>query len=782
MSIKDKLDSRLEEIYLGNLGTVESDLTLPNRTKGGSWIDWKSSNTAFLEHNGKVHRPRCSEGNQTVLLKATVKESQEIFSKEYKVTILAVPRERTFIRQFPMRFYIQVNTQFQLPSCVILELEDGIVSLPVCWENTGVVQVQEEAVYEVIGDLDMKDSKAINSDESFEMKYLIKNQPQKVKAHVIGAKESSLPQTKTPIKKVYEVPKSQVKLLGDDKFVQDIQRMLTYILSFHVDSLLYSFREAAGLPTKGGDPMLGWDAPESNLRGHTTGHYLSSIALAYEMTKDSRLEKQACELIHGLEAVQKKYTTISEAYVGYLSAYTIEQFEGLESGETYPTVWAPYYTLHKIMAGLLDCYQVFNNDTALSIVKQIGVWIYRRLSGFSKEQLNKIWSIYIAGEFGGINETLAELYLITGEEMFLKAAKLFDNDTLIYPMAIDIDILGGIHANQHIPQVIGVLKMFEATNKVELYQASYHFWDMVHSHHTYAIGGVGNTEMFHNPDCIGGELSEKTAESCCSYNMLKLSRKLFEYQPSAKYADYYEQVLLNHILANSCMEHGGMTTYFMGMQPGAQKNYHAAENTCCHGTGLESKFRYSEGIYFASANEIYVNLFMNAALHMEDGFVINQVVENEKRNQIRIEVIKGIGEVRTIKIRIPGWCNGEFEILHCKNKGNISVEDSYIVIREDWEADDYIQVRFSSSLRILRPKDTRDLFSIFYGPFILALLDESDDFIEFPQSQEDLIKSIRQIDDLSFQIDEYELKPLYQVVDEKYHIYMKNDDKEKQNG
>ena len=782
MSIKDKLDSRLEEIYLGNLGTVESDLTLPNRTKGGSWIDWKSSNTAFLEHNGKVHRPRCSEGNQTVLLKATVKESQEIFSKEYKVTILAVPRERTFIRQFPMRFYIQVNTQFQLPSCVILELEDGIVSLPVCWENTGVVQVQEEAVYEVIGDLDMKDSKAINSDESFEMKYLIKNQPQKVKAHVIGAKESSLPQTKTPIKKVYEVPKSQVKLLGDDKFVQDIQRMLTYILSFHVDSLLYSFREAAGLPTKGGDPMLGWDAPESNLRGHTTGHYLSSIALAYEMTKDSRLEKQASELIHGLEAVQKKYTTISEAYVGYLSAYTIEQFEGLESGETYPTVWAPYYTLHKIMAGLLDCYQVFNNDTALSIVKQIGVWIYRRLSGFSKEQLNKIWSIYIAGEFGGINETLAELYLITGEEMFLKAAKLFDNDTLIYPMAIDIDILGGIHANQHIPQVIGVLKMFEATNKVELYQASYHFWDMVHSHHTYAIGGVGNTEMFHNPDCIGGELSEKTAESCCSYNMLKLSRKLFEYQPSAKYADYYEQVLLNHILANSCMEHGGMTTYFMGMQPGAQKNYHAAENTCCHGTGLESKFRYSEGIYFASANEIYVNLFMNAALHMEDGFVINQVVENEKRNQIRIEVIKGIGEVRTIKIRIPGWCNGEFEILHCKNKGNISVEDSYIVIREDWEADDYIQVRFSSSLRILRPKDTRDLFSIFYGPFILALLDESDDFIEFPQSQEDLIKSIRQIDDLSFQIDEYELKPLYQVVDEKYHIYMKNDDKEKQNG
>lgn len=782
MSLKDKLDSRLEEIYLGNLGTVEADLHLPVRTKEGICIDWKSSNTAFLEHNGKVHRPKSREGNQTVLLQATVKENHEAASKKYEVTILALPRERTFIRQFPMRFYIQVNTQFQLPSCVILELEDGVVSLPVHWENTGVVQVQKETVYEVIGDLDMKDSKGINSDESFEMKYLIKNQPQKVKAYVIGTKKSCLMQTKAPIKRVHEVPKSQVRIQGDDKFVQDIERMLTYVLTFHVDSLLFSFREAAGLPTKGGEPMLGWDAPKSNLRGHTTGHYLSSIALAYEMTKDDRLEKQANELINGLEEVQKKYTAISEDYAGYLSAYTIEQFEDLEAGESYPTVWAPYYTLHKIMAGLLDCYRVFHSDTALSMVKQIGEWIYRRLSGYSKEQLNKIWSIYIAGEFGGINETLAELYLITGEEIFLKAAELFDNDTLFYPMAIDIDILGGIHANQHIPQVIGALKLFEATNKVELYQASCHFWDMVHSHHTYAIGGVGNTEMFHNPDCIGSELAEKTAESCCSYNMLKLSRKLFEYHPSTKYADYYEQVLLNHILANSCMEHGGMTTYFMGMQPGAQKNYHGAENTCCHGTGLESKFRYSEGIYYTSANEIYVNLFMNAALRMEDGFAINQVVENEKRNQIHIEVLEGIGEERTIKVRIPGWCDGEFEILHCKNKSNISVEDSYIVIREHWIKDDYIQVRFSSSLRILRPKDTRDLFSIFYGPFILALLDESDDFIEFPQSQEDLIRSIRQIDDLSFQIDEYELKPLYQVVDEKYHVYMKNDDKEKQNG
>ena len=142
MSLKDKLVSRLEEIYLGNLGTVEADLPLPVRTKEGICIDWKSSNTAFLEHNGKVHRPKSREGNQTVLLKATVKENQEIVSKEYQVTILALPRERTFIRQYPMRFYIQVNTQFQLPSCVILELEDCIVSLPVHLDNTVLVQVQ----------------------------------------------------------------------------------------------------------------------------------------------------------------------------------------------------------------------------------------------------------------------------------------------------------------------------------------------------------------------------------------------------------------------------------------------------------------------------------------------------------------------------------------------------------------------------------------------------------------------------------------------------------------
>lgn len=617
-----------------------------------------------------------------------------------------------------------------------------------------------------------------NGSESYEIKYLIKNRPQKVIAHVIGLPADTFAGTGVSEKKAIEALKSQVKLKDDGKFTQDIKRMLDYILSFQTDSLLFNFRAAAGLPTGQAKPMSGWDAPESNLRGHTTGHYLSATALAYEITHDNRLRRQADEIINALDEVQRTYTKISEAYAGYLSAYPIEQLIGLEAGEKYPAIWAPYYTLHKIMAGLLDCYRVFKNNTALCIVRQMGLWIYRRLSKLTKQQLNKMWSVYIAGEFGGINETLAELYLLTGEEKFLITAKLFDNDTLFYPMSINMDTLGGLHANQHIPQIIGALKLFEATKKPELFDVASNFWEMVYEHHIYAIGGIGNTEMFHNPDCISKELSEKNAESCCSYNMLKLTRMLFEYDPSSKYADYYERVLLNHILSVSCPQYGGTTMYFTGMQPGARKNYQTPENTCCHGTGLESKFRYNEGIYYISSDEIYINLFINSVLNIENSFMINLTVKNKGRNQICIKIEQSDQKQHTLKIRIPAWCNGVFEILHSKGTDNIKTEDNYIAIRKNWKTGDYIHVKFSSPLRLEYPKDSKNLFSIFYGPLILALLDEAEDYITFDQSQEELIGCIKQTDELTFKLNGYELKPLYQVVDEKYHIYMKHNDKE----
>lgn len=770
---KRKLEEGLEEIYLGNLSTVESNLRLPERTRQGLNIDWHSSDTALLEHDGRIHRPDSKEGNRRVFIRAAVHKGGVAAFKEFEVTILALPRKRAFVRQLPMEFEAAVSTEFQIPGCAMLELEDGMVCLPVKWERGGRVSVAERKIYQVKGILDIHEPQAAAGDDSYEFKYIIENQPKEVTAYVVGT-EKEYPDSELPEKKVHGLDGRQVYLTGNDKFSQDAERMVRYLLSFSPDSLLYNFRAAAGMPLGDSAAMRGWDAPESKLRGHTTGHYLSAVALAYEMTGDGRMKQRAEELLDELEKIQKKFTERSKEYEGYLSAYGIEQFEDLESGMSYPGVWAPYYTLHKILAGLLDCYRAFQSEKALLTAVNIGNWVYNRLSVLDKERLDKMWSLYIAGEFGGMNESLAELAIITGNEKFLKAARMFDNDTLFYPMLRKVDVLGGIHANQHIPQIIGALKLFEATGEGRFLEIADNFWEIVQKHHIYAIGGIGNTELFQNPDCIGSELSEKNAESCCSYNMLKLTKKLFEYKPSVKYADYYERVLLNHILANSCMEHGGKTTYFMGMQPGAKKNYALVDNTCCHGTGLESKFRYGEGIYYEYEEGVYINLFINSGFKTQAGFALEQSVENMERSRIRITVKESDEKERTVKIRIPIWCGGKYEIFCPFGKEKICEENGYIAVRGGWRADDEIRVDFHCFFKMEHPKDRPELFTVSYGPFILALLDDKKDFIEFPQSEEVLLKEIKKQEGLTFSMNGYHLKPLYQVIDEGYHIYMKS--------
>lgn len=292
--VKNKvvLESCLEEIYLGNLGTVETDLILPAKTKDGISINWQSSRPSILEHNGKVHRPESKDGNQTVVLKAVAGEGNAVISKEYQVTIVALPVERLFVRQLPMEFGSKINTQFRLPGCAILELEDGTVSLPVRWEQDGIVQVEEERTYRITGKLEEQETKRLSCGDTYEMKYRIRNAPPLVTAYVTGLPDESYTEPEVPVRKVCEAQRCQVKLQKDGKFTEDVDRMLDYILSYKADSLLYNFRQAAGIPVSGVKPMLGWEAPESNLRGHTTGHYLSAVALAYEVTKDERLEKK----------------------------------------------------------------------------------------------------------------------------------------------------------------------------------------------------------------------------------------------------------------------------------------------------------------------------------------------------------------------------------------------------------------------------------------------------------------------------------------------------------
>ncbi len=782
MGVKDVLKESLEEIYLGNLGTVEADLVLPGKTRAGKRILWESADTELLEHDGKIHRPASEAGNRTVMLKATVTDGSHYVSKEYAVTILAALPERKFIRQLPMVFYRPLYSEFCLPDCVMLELEDGIVSLAVKWEQDGKVIVDREERYEIRGEINRRDVGGFCDAASYEIKYRIRNCPKQVTACVIGIQKEKTDEEKPVLKKATAARAWQVKVNGRDKFSQDMQRMKQYLLSIPAESLLFAFRAAAGLPTGGAKPMAGWEAPESNLCGHTMGHYLSAIALAYQDTGEGALKERAGELLAELERIQEKFSKKSEAYNGYLGAYTAEQFDALEAGERYPKVWAPYYTMHKIMAGVLECYHTFKFETALRIVTRMGLWVHHRLSGLTKEKCNSMWALYIAGEFGGINETLAELYQITGDNRFLETARLFDNDTLFYPMSVKVDVLGGMHANQHIPQVVGALKLYEVTGEKFFYDVAENFWNLVCRHHSYSIGGVGNTELFRNADRIGSELSEKNAESCCSYNMLKLTARLFEYEPESKYGDYYERVLLNHILANSCEKYGGATTYFMGLQPGARKNFALTENTCCHGTGLESKFRYGEGIYYTADDTVYVNLYLNSVFTAEDNFIISQEIVNHTRNRILIRVEQKDEKERTVKIRIPKWCRhrftveGDVEGLPCRE------EEGYLSLRKVWKNKEQFFITFSCFPYLLHPKDDPALFSVFYGPFVLALLSDSTEFIRFDYDEKELTEHIHRIGELLFELDGWRLKPLYQIVDERYHIYMRMKGKESYDG
>lgn len=291
---------------------------------------------------------------------------------------------------------------------------------------------------------------------------------------------------------IFPFPMNQVTLQsGTAPFTGNRDREYAYLLFLDNDRMLYNFKVTAGLSTNGAAALGGWDAPDCNLRGHGTGHYLKALAQAYASSGDSQYLTKITYMITELGKCQDAMP--GKGYsAGFLAGYPETQFIQLESLTTYPTIWAPYYTCHKIMAGLLACYQLAGSAQALTIVTKMADWVYGRLSKLSRSLLQQMWTLYIAGEFGGMNETLAELYTITGNANHLTAATLFDNDHLFTPMSNNQDVLNGFHANQHIPQVTGALRVYDQNSNSYYYTIAENFWNMVVGHHIYCIGGTGD--------------------------------------------------------------------------------------------------------------------------------------------------------------------------------------------------------------------------------------------------------------------------------------------------
>ena len=569
-------------------------------------------------------------------------------------------------------------------------------------------------------------------------------------------------------------------------FIRNRDKFVRGLAASNPDNFLYNFRDAFGQPQPPGATQLeGWDNQTTRLRGHASGHYLSAIAQAYasatydEALRANFLQKMnyLIDTLYDLSQRSGRPATAGGPAVadpvavppgagragydsnlrqgavrtdywnwglGFISAYPPDQFIMLEKGATYGTqdtqIWAPYYTLHKILAGLLDSYEVAGNKKALEIASGMGAWSYTRLKALPAETRITMWSRYIAGEYGGMNEVMARLFRLTGDKRFLDGAKLFDNTNFFFGnaahdhgLAKNVDTIRGRHANQHIPQITGALETFRSTKELPYYLVASNFWDIVNRSYMYSIGGVAGARTPNNAECFTAEPDTLWQngfsqggqnETCATYNLLKLDRQLFMYDQTAKYMDHYEQSLYNHILA-SVAEHDAGNTYHVPLNPGAQKRFGNAEMngfTCCNGTALESNTKLQDSIYFRSADNttLYVNLFVPSTLDWRArNIVVRQATDFPSADTTRL-TLKGNGRF-TVKIRVPQWATrGFFVTINGRDEAVTATPGSYLAIDRAWRDNDTIALRMPFSFYLKPVVDQPNVASVFYGPVLLA--------------------------------------------------------------
>jgi len=640
-------------------------------------------------------------------------------------------------------------------------------------------------------------------------------------------------------------PLGRVALNPDEKlrntpFMKNRDKFVRALAKTDPDRFLYMFRDAFGQEQpEGVRPLGGWDSQKTKLRGHATGHYLSAIAQAYAgatydgTQRTNFLQKMdyLIETLHDLsrragrplqeggafnanptavppgpgkadydsdltkEGIRTDYWNWGR---GFISAYPPDQFIMLEKGATYGgkdnQVWAPYYALHKILAGLLDCYEVGGNEKALEIARDMGLWVYERLKVVPTSTRIEMWNRYIAGEYGGMNEVLARLFRVTKDRRFRECAVLFDNTEFffgntehVHGLACNVDTLRGKHANQHIPQITGALEMYRATQDNRYYRVAENFWRICTQGYMYSIGGVAGAREPNNAECFTAEPNTLFSngfhprgqnETCATYNLLKLSRQLFMFDPDGKYMDYYEQALYNHILA-SVAENSPGNTYHVPLNPGAKKGFGNANMggfTCCNGTALESNTKLQDSIYFRGVddNALYVNLYVPSTVTWaEHNLVLNQETAFPYSDTTRL-TINGEGDFE-IKLRVPKWATREFALKIDGEKQKVNaVPGTYLGLRRTWKPDDTIEVRMPFSFRLLPLMDQPNIASIFYGPVLLAAeeTEEPKEWRRVTLGASDLGKSITgDPGTLRFKTGDVTLKPFYEAYG-RYSVYL----------
>ena len=700
-----------------------------------------------------------------------------------------------------------VGTVPRLPNLVWVTYSDGYSEYrQVRWANSPLVDEQAEAdvqkhpagsQYEIGG--------FVIGDETTDNGYPVKAQ---VKV-VTGGYQ-------TPEKEVaHTFSLADVSIDGDNRLTHNRDEAIREICSWDVTQQLYNYRDTYGLSTEGYTKSDGWDSPDTKLKGHGSGHYMSAIAQAYAVATNPEqkaiLRKNITRMVNELRECQEKtfvynkdlkrnweardfapeaelremkgtwaafdeYKKHPELYgYGYINAIPAQHCALIEMYRAYNNsdwVWAPYYSVHKQLAGLIDIATYFDDkeicDKALLIAKDMGLWVWNRMhyrtyvkqDGTQDERRAKpgnryeMWDMYIAGEVGGMSESLARLSEMVShpdeKAKLLEAANCFDAPKFYDPLSKNIDDIRTRHANQHIPMIIGALRSYKSNQKPYYYNLAQNFWSLVQGRYMYAMGGVGNGEMFRQPytqilsmATNGLQEGESEAypdinETCCAYNLVKLSKDLNCYNPdNAQYLDYIERTLYNQIIGSlNPDQYQTCYQYAVGLNATKPFGNETPQSTCCGGTGSENHTKYQQSAYFANDHTLWVGLYMPTTLHWkEKGVTIKQDCLWPAQHSA-IKITEGEGDF-TLKLRVPYWATQGFSIkVNGKEVAKSYQPSTYVELEQKhWKGGDVVEIdmpfskhieygadKLSSDVASLdgTPLKTSWVGTLMYGPLVMA--------------------------------------------------------------
>jgi hypothetical protein len=524
--------------------------------------------------------------------------------------------------------------------------------------------------------------------------------------------------------KVTPLPMEDVRLTPSP-YLSAVESNLIYLHRLEPDRLLHNFRAGAGLTPKGA-VYGGWES--DTIAGHTLGHYLSALSLMYAQTGDAECKRRVDYIVDELAVCQ---TARGD---GYVAGFTRKRGDVVEDGKVLFAelergdirvlpfdlngCWVPLYNFHKTFAGLMDAQRYCGNQKAMTVALGLAGYIDGVFVHLNDDQMQHVLDC----EHGGINESFAELYARTGDKRWRALAERFYHHKVLDPLTAQYDELEDLHANTQIPKLIGLARLYEVTGEQPHATAAAFFWQAVTNHHSYVIGGHGDREYFQAPNTISKYITEQTCESCNSYNMLKLTRHLYEWQPDAAYFDYYERAHLNHILA----QHNPPTQMFSYMVPlmsGVHRDFSTPFDDfwCCMGTGMESHSKHGDSIYWQSGDHLFVNLFIPSQVNWRERHAHLELTTDYPSSStvnLHITSLKHPSHL-SIALRIPGWCANPGLKVNGKTAA-LMRQRGYAMLMRTWKTGDTITLDLPMPLRTEPTPDDPRTIAFLKGPMVLA--------------------------------------------------------------